>query len=329
MPPSKPIRFYRRFTSYDYTRGASLFITVSTSPRGRYFGEVREAQMCLSPFGEEVQDSLRKIPELNPGIRLFEHVVMPDHVHFNLRLEPGLHEPLQVLGAAIRGFKAYTTKLFHSLGNSSTLWQQGYHDYLCLGTEIIDAFTRYIRMNPLKWEMQHNHPEFLHIREPLYSSRLDPSSFWRGIGNTALLDAETKIVSARISRRCTAAEVAAAVERLSRAVDQGFVIISDFISGGEHALREMLLNRPDSRFIVVLPNQLEYGYKPDSRFLEPIRQGRCLMIAKGNEEVAFGRTACLDVNAEIKEIALSGAGYYGYWKHGETLLYCANDIRAS
>lgn len=310
----EPISHYRRLAGYDYSRGASLFITVSTAPRGRYFGAVAGGQMVLSPFGQEVLESLLKIPELNKGVTLFAHVVMPDHVHFNLRLAPGLPEPLKTLGLALRGFKTYTTKRFHQLGHAGTLWQQGYHDYLCLSTEKIDAITRYINANPLKWELQHNHPEYLRVIEPLYSARLDPGAFWRGVGNVALLEPDVPLVSARISQRCDAGGVAEAVSRLSVAVDKGFAIISDFLSPGEHALRDMLLARGDARFIVALANQMPYGYKPDSRFLKPIQEGRCLVIAKGNEDRAFGRGACLDINEEIKAIAYAGAGYYTYWR---------------
>jgi REP element-mobilizing transposase RayT len=67
--------------------------------------------MVLSELGQAVNESLEAIPRLNPGISLFGHVVMPDHVHFNCHLAAGLDEPLKVLGNAIRRFKNYTTKM--------------------------------------------------------------------------------------------------------------------------------------------------------------------------------------------------------------------------
>ena len=44
--------------------------------------------------------------------------------------------------------------------------------------------------------------------------------------------------------------------------------------------------------------------------------GRYLEIARGNDEVAFGRAACLDYNAEIVEIASAGEGLALYWRDG-------------
>ena len=111
MPVSDSIRRYRRFQGWDYSKGASLFITIATSPRRRLFGEIRGGEVELSPLGENVKESLESIPRLNPGISLYGHLVMPDHVHFNCSLAPGLHEPLKVLGGAVRRFKNYTTAL--------------------------------------------------------------------------------------------------------------------------------------------------------------------------------------------------------------------------
>ena len=111
MKAACKIKRYRRFAGWDYAKGASLFITIATEPRRALFGKVRGDAVALSPLGEKVMEALEAIPRLNPGILLFGHVVMPDHVHFNCALLPGLREPLKVLGNAIRRFKNYTTKV--------------------------------------------------------------------------------------------------------------------------------------------------------------------------------------------------------------------------
>lgn len=107
----RQINRYRRFTGWDYAKGTSLFITIATAPRRPLFGTITGGRMVRSPLGEKVAEALEAMPRLNPGIRLFGRVVMPDHVHFNCALAPGLDAPLKVLGGAIRRFKNYTTKL--------------------------------------------------------------------------------------------------------------------------------------------------------------------------------------------------------------------------
>ena len=109
-------RQYRRFAKWDYKKGASLFITIATAPRKALFGAVIEGRVVLSPLGKVVDESLAAIPKLNPGISLFKRVVMPDHVHFSVCIEPGLDEPLKTLGKAIGRFKNYTTKRAKVLG---------------------------------------------------------------------------------------------------------------------------------------------------------------------------------------------------------------------
>ena len=53
---------------------------------------------------------------------------------------------------------------------------------------------------------------------------------------------------------------------------------------------------------------------PESCYVEPFAENRYLEIARGNDETEFGRRACLDLNAEIIEIATSGEGLALYWK---------------
>jgi len=370
------IRRYRRTHAWNYARGASLFITISTAPRRNIFGRISGNEVCLSQLGKHVADALDAMPRLNSGLRLYGRVVMPDHIHFNVYLQPGLNEPLKVLGNAIRRFKNHTTKLAklllaeHSIladrrsaistttpnsaaialapstssdgraaqpqPPSSTdgrsvqqrlessvdgramlgqLWQQGYHDRLCLTRTFIDATERYIRYNPLKWALMHGADHALRIHEPLDSLRLADGDYWKGVGNTALLGTGEKIAALRISRRCSPTQIATAVHRMVAAVDKGYIILSGFISPGEKAVRDMLCARADARFIRILPSCIPNArFKPESRYVPAFAAGRYLEIGRGNDEVAFGREACLDYNAEIIEIATAGEGVAVYWK---------------
>lgn len=339
----RPIRRYRRTGAWDYARGASLFITIATAPRKALFGRVVDGAMRLSPLGAEVNAAIEAIPRLNDGIRLFGHVVMPDHVHFNVHIAPGLDAPLQTLGRAIRRFKNHTTKLakrslaINAAGRPALqddahtphatspsvdgqtafgLWQQGYHDRLCLSRPFIDASERYIRYNPLKWELMNGAARALRIHEPLDSPRLDPCAYWKGVGNVALLGANEKIVSLRVSRKCGPAQVSAIVRRMESAVAQGWVVLSGFISPGEKAVRDMPCANPRARFIRILPSCIPNArFRPESRYAPAFSAGRYLEIAMGNDEREFDRAACLDLNGEVAEIAAAaGEGLALYWK---------------
>lgn len=317
--PPRPIHRYRRFPFYDYSRGAALFITVSTSPRGNLFGRVVEAKMELSPLGAEVLESIEAIPRFNPGFALHGHVVMPDHVHFNLWLPPRLPEPVKALGTAIRRFKTWTSTLARKQLGIASLWQQGCHDRICTSERFIDSTERYIAYNPLKWELGKNQPEFLRVREPLDSPRLDPAEYWRGVGNVDLIDPKQKILSLRVSRRVK--DFDRLLSRMHDAVQAGYAILSGFISPGEAAVRDMLLADPAAKLIRVLPDRMAIGHRPESRYLPAIRERRYLEIAEGNEPTGFSRAACLDLNAAIVSIATEGEGVAVYWKpEGATVI---------
>lgn len=218
-PPKVEIKRYRRFPGWDYSRGASLFITISTLPRRPLFGRIMAGKVELSPLGLIVRESLEQMPRLNPGILLFGYVVMPDHVHFNVHVD----------------------------------------------TELLNG----------------------------------------------------RIVSLRVSREVrTSDQISAVVARMKNAVERGYVILSGYVSSGEKAVRDMLCALPEARFIRILPSCLPNArFKPESRYVGAFSEGRYLEIAKGNDEVEFGRAACLDYNAEIVEIANASAGGMAlYWR---------------
>lgn len=307
--------------------------------------------MRLSELGRIVLESLEAMPRYNPGIMLFGHVVMPDHVHFNVHLAAGLPEPLKVLGEAIRRFKHHTSKAAYAIahgvtpcastnastnastsasanasivevrgvaprtGTPRTIWQRGYHDHLCLCRSFIDSTERYIAYNVPKWELMHGGDKRLYIHEPLFMPRLDAADYWKGVGNLALLDPREKLLSLRISREVKDAAMAKMLSRIENAVSQGYIVISGFISPGEKAVRDMLCGRRDARFIRMLPSCIPNArFRPESRYIAPFMEERYLEIARGNDEAEFGRAVCLDLNDEIIKIATSAAGLALYWQ---------------
>lgn len=346
----KEIKYYRRYHGYDYANGASLFITMVTDPRKALFGRVVNAKVERSLLGERVFESLEAIPEFNPGLKLFEHELMPDHLHCNLflpsvarggagesgrgtrggagesgrgehpdsraqsrvDLEAANRAQLQRLGAAMRRFKTYTTTLARKMSGLAHLWQQGYHDRICTSRRFIEAVARYIRYNALKYELMYNQPDFMRVREPLDSPRLDADDFWKGLGNVSLLHAQNKLLSLRVSRKTRG--IARVVSRMEDAVRAGYTIMSGFISPGEVAVRNMLLENRNASFIHILPACMKNGHRPDSRYLKPLQEGRFLEIGEGNDEGEFGRSACLALNDEIVKIACAGEGLGVYWK---------------
>ncbi len=303
-----------------------MFITIVVEPRRPLFGVIRDAKLVKTPLGEAVARRLHEIGG-QPGVRLFNSVVMTDHVHLQLHLRAGLDEPLTVLGRAIGRFKSLCAKDYHEIrGETGSLWQQGYHDWICRSEGMIAAVNRYIDYNPLKYELRWNQPGFLAIREPLAARRISPDEFWRGIGAVELLDGGTPMVALRLSRKLSARQIDEAKRRIAAKIGE-FVFIGGWISPGEKAIRDLLLSNPCGRIVQLLPSAMPHDYKVGGMWLEAIRDRRAAIIARGNGEAEFSRAVCLDLNAAAAAIALATqgqdlapggglarAGWAVYWK---------------
>ena len=194
---------------------------------------------------------------------------------------------------------------------------------------MIDSTERYIAYNAMKWELMYGDGGGMRVVEPLSSPRLDLGEYWKGVGNIEFLSADERLVSLRVSREvATPAAIAAVVRCMESAVDKGYVIISGFISKGERAVRDMLVSRKDAKFIRILPSCIpNRRFKPESVYVAPFAENRYLEIARGNDETEFSRRACLDLNAEIVEIATAAEGIALYWKADGPKVLARSDVK--
>lgn len=298
---------YHRYPFYDYSRGASLFCSLATEPRRRLFGEVAAGgEMKLSPFGVEVMGAIAFTFAKAKGFTLFGHTVLPDHCHFRFYLAPGVDnvEAATLINRVVGRFKSYTTHLYQKkYGGHGVLWQEGFHDWLCLSREMIDSVERYIKYNALKWWLRNGGGRALMaLHEPLQTPRIGREEYWRGVGAVDILSEERPMVSLRVSRRCGERDIASLVARLTAKADE-FAVISGFISPGERAVLAALLANPKAKIVKVSPYALAHDYAPPVTLMGAIAEKRLAVIARGNSPEEISRAACLDLNARIIDIA--------------------------
>jgi len=116
--------------------GRVYLITTVTRGRERVFSDF---QLARSAIGELRQgDSLGRC-------RTLAFVLMPDHLHWLLRIEAG------ALSQADRLFKANSAKVVNRCRDTAgtPLWQHGFHDHALRREEDLVATARYIVANPL------------------------------------------------------------------------------------------------------------------------------------------------------------------------------------
>lgn len=273
LKPKKEIKVCHRFRGYDYSRGATLFITIVTVPRMMVFGRVVDESVELNDCGLAAEETFRLEMKRNPALNVMAFVIMPDHVHFMIHVRAGTHEPLRQIGQFVANFKRWTKYKVEKLGVAGFGWQENYHDWICLSREAMDVVAKYIRNNPLKWSLMHGANPPLKVAEPLAHDRFPVDEWWSGVGSTDLLDG--RIAAIRLSRRIPGREFPAVVTRLMAACEKGYTLASTFISPCERAVARELIRR-EIPFIKMVPDQLAMVYRPKDD--EPVLFGKGLYL---------------------------------------------------
>ena len=68
---------------HDYN-GGDYFITICTSGREHYFGEILNGEMVLNGLGMELNNTIAEIPTHHPYATIPIYQIMPNHVHLVL-----------------------------------------------------------------------------------------------------------------------------------------------------------------------------------------------------------------------------------------------------
>ena len=169
-----------RDANINYSRG-TFFVTTQAASNKTIFGAIVGEKCVLNELGEAVAASLRSLGERYAGVGIDEFVVMPNHVHFivkvgkagaepchpnTTRAEPrhtdmaadAARHPDHNLGYVVGRFKSWVSKVYRDMvaaGRAvdvgATPWQRDFWDKLVTTPEQLNAYRRYIRENPAKW----------------------------------------------------------------------------------------------------------------------------------------------------------------------------------
>ena len=156
-----------RLSGYDYAEAGAYFITTNTKNRLPILAEVRRRSVLLTSAGQVVRTVWLHLPRHYPHVSLDEFVVMPDHIHGILILDPtplgaaGLRpaaaEVKELEGAAepglpeiIRALKSFSARAINKARNTpgAAVWQRGYHERVIRSDEELARLREYIVNNP-------------------------------------------------------------------------------------------------------------------------------------------------------------------------------------
>jgi putative transposase len=169
-----------RIPDYDYSQPGKYFITLITKHRECTLGKVIFGKNQLNEAGKIVASIWKSLPERYPQIDLGESVVMPNHFHFVITIQPGksvvpienegqniynmggFHNPVKdqydrrrmTIPLVVGYLKMNSAGRINSLTgcSGSSVWQRDYYEHI-IRDEVEDRhITEYIRHNPVHWE---------------------------------------------------------------------------------------------------------------------------------------------------------------------------------
>jgi putative transposase len=146
-----------RLRGWDYGSVGAYFVTVCTHNRRPVLAAIDGGQSMLTPLGMSVLSQLQANSEAT-GVSLQHHVVMPDHLHFIVRIQPESGSTTAV-DVFVARFKADATRVARTmafLAPDRPLWQRGFFDRVIRSEEEFIALVDYVATNPLRWTISAN-----------------------------------------------------------------------------------------------------------------------------------------------------------------------------
>lgn len=158
MAPELPRRKNPRLFGFDYSEPGMYFVTPCVHQHQNRFGNVIDGAMHPNPAGRMVMDTWHQIPRIFPQVVLDAWVLMPNHFHGILMLDPEPVGRKSTLGEVMKWFKSVTTKRYgNGVRNDGWppfdghLWQRNYYDHVVRNDADLDRVRTYIEHNPAAW----------------------------------------------------------------------------------------------------------------------------------------------------------------------------------
>jgi len=241
-------------------------------------------------------------------ITIRKSVIMPNHVHMRFTWPAGHADALDNIGRFVGRFKQLSQ--YHIAGHGPHIWQDGYHDILCVSERCNRTVDAYIANNPLKWWLMYCDRSLMHVIEPFFLPEgVGGDDLWRAVGNFDLLSSP-RLVSLRISRKVPDGKLGEVVDVCVRgAVEKGYVYVSTFFSPGERRVFSSLAALDGPAMIRPLSTYVDLAYRPHGD--EPLlfAKKRLLLLSRMPDPAAEPRRdELLGLNATAAELARLSSG---------------------
>ena len=181
-----------RLRNWDYSSNGYYYITLCTSNRIYYFGNIVNKKMILSKIGYMAHKYWQEIPNHFPFVQLDQYVIMPNHIHGiiiinkhkkkprnHIRLPVGdpvrdvVEDPVETQYIASQRLYIEAKDKFgpqsKNIGsiirgfkigvtmetksnNISFKWQPRFYDHIIRNSKDLGRIRKYIKNNPQAWK---------------------------------------------------------------------------------------------------------------------------------------------------------------------------------
>ncbi len=170
MEKELPKRKDLRIKEYDYSSQGAYFLTICIKDRKPILsnilkpvgvGALDDPQIRLSKIGKIVEKHLLSSENIS-GVIIDKYVVMPDHIHVIVFLEPKQYNKHkngssraptptnEMLPHIVSTFKRFCNK---EIGKN--IFQRGYMEHIIRDKEDYETRRKYIHENPMQWYYKH------------------------------------------------------------------------------------------------------------------------------------------------------------------------------
>lgn len=159
----------RRHRTHRYNDVGTYLVTIVVKDRKSVFGFIKGnikarpfdsdyPAIVLSPLGQTlINEELPKIGSFYPMVEIWQACVMPDHLHLIVRVNAPLPQG-KYLGNVIGAFKGGVSRAWRGEG---PLFEENFNDRILMREGQLDNWKAYLRANPYRWLVRHEHPEVM------------------------------------------------------------------------------------------------------------------------------------------------------------------------
>lgn len=279
----------RRAIWHDYRARSLYMLTFTTEPNSPKLSHVElhngSVILTLTELGKKIASEIKSIPTFHPQIRLYDSVVMPDHIHFIIFVTEPIPHPL---GQEIAGFITAC-----NLHYGQRLFTPGFHDRIIMRPGQLDTARHYISDNPRRLCIRRMRPDLFRRYNHIRIGHREFAAY----GNIFLLrDFDRRQV---VVHRADSQETRAENERQwAMCAANGGVLVSPFISPDEKAMRDRAVAL-GGNLIIIRNEGFQEKFKPQGHEFDLCCQGRLLLIAPWPEQLkrtVVSRSEALKMN---------------------------------